>query len=95
MREVNMEEMTIEKEFQARVFFHQTTILGGYLMNEYINNEKAKGGIQLPDFILAQEADKATGRQIQRALEDGTFKTLYEKAWNSIKQDIPEYLKLL
>ena len=90
-----MEQMTLEQEFQARVFLHQTSILGGYIMNDIINTEKAKGGIQLPDFILIEEADKASNRIVQKALQDGTFTKLYENAWNNISSSIPEHLKLL
>ena len=90
-----MEQMTVEQEFQARVFLHQTSILGGYLMNDIINTEKAKSGIQLPDFILREEADKISNEVIQMAIKDGTFKALYEGAWDRIKADIPEHFKVM
>ena len=90
-----MEQMTLEQEFTARVFVHQTSILGGFIMTEYINSEKAKGGIQLPEPILIQEADKVSNQIIQDSIKDGTFTKLYESAWNRIKADIPEHLKVM
>ena len=88
-------ELTLEQEFMARAFFHKSTILGGYVMNKYINDEKAKGGITLPDPILMEQAEKISEQVVQESLRDGTFNQLYETAWKDISDRMPEYLKLL
>ena len=86
-------EKTLEQEFMERVFIHQTAILGGALMNDYIEREtkeQSNSEINLPEFMIKAKADKWSNKVMAEALQNGTFKVLYEKAWADIAEDLPE-----
>lgn len=85
---------TLEQEFMARLFTHQVAIVGGTLMHQYIEQEKAKGGVQLPDEVLRDMADKYSDQEIQKAMKNGTFTALYNKIWNELKDQIPDNTKV-
>ena len=84
-----------QEELQARIFMHKISILGGYLMKKYIDEEKAKGGIQIPDVNLEEMADTYSNQVMQQALEMGTFNDMYESAWEKLKNTLPEYVKVV
>lgn len=84
---------TLEEEFKAREFIHKTAIVGGALMQEYIiANSK---GVSLPPYIIKDNADKYSNKVMQKALQNGTFEALYDNIWNSLKDVLPEDLKLM
>lgn len=85
------ENLTLEKELQARIFMHKVSIAGGVLMKEYMDKELHK----LPNHIIQDQADEYSNGIIQQALQNGTFEILYENAWNKIKNTIPEHMKVL
>ena len=88
------EELTLEKELQARIFMHKITVTGGVLMKEYIEKEM-QGIIKLPNHIIKEQADQYSNGIIQQAIQNGTFDILYENAWDKIKNIIPENMKVL
>ena len=88
------ENLTLEKELQARIFMHKVSIAGGVLMKEYIEKE-LQGNIKLPNHIIKEQADEYSNGIMQQALQNGTFEVLYEDAWNKIKNTIPEHMKVL
>ena len=89
-----MEHLTLEKELYARIFLHKVAITGGTLMKQYIAKE-SQGDIKLPTSTLEEQADKYSNNRMQQAMQDGTFETLYQEAWESIKHTIPEYMKVV
>ena len=86
--------LTLEQELVARIFLHKVSITGGVLMKEYIDNQM-QGSIKLPVFQLEEQADKYSNSIIQKAMQNGTFDQLYERAWDKIKHDIPENLSVI
>lgn len=86
---------TLESELTKRIFIHQTGILGGYLMNKYIENEANKGGVQLPDFIIKMKASEHADEVMKEAMQNGTFINMYEEAWQHISQVLPENFTVL
>ena len=88
------ENLTLEKELQARIFMHKVSVTGGVLMKEYMDKE-LQGNIKLPNHIIQDQADEYSNGIIQQALQNGTFEVLYEVAWNKIKNTIPEHMKVL
>ena len=70
---------TLLEEFKAREFLHKVAIVGGAIMHNYMEEEKAKGGAQLPDFIIEEKAQAYSDRVIQKAMAMGTLNKLYEE----------------
>jgi hypothetical protein len=87
-----MNDITLEQELQARAFMHKVAIVGGVLMNAYI--QANCNGISLPPSIIEQHADEYSNKVIRYAIEHGTFESLYNNSWNSIKDNIPDDLNL-
>ena len=88
------ENLTLEKELQARIFMHKVSIAGGVLMKEYMEKE-LQGNIKLPNHIIKEQADEYSNGIIQQAMQNGTFEVLYENSWEKIKNTIPEHMKVL
>ena len=86
---------TLENEFTQRMFIHQSAILGGYLMNEYMERESKKGGVLLPEFIIKMQADEYSNKVMEEAIKEGTFIAMYEEAWKHISKTIPENFSVL
>lgn len=82
-------ETTFEKELLAREFQHKVIVLGAYITREYIR-EQTSGDIKLPEFMIEQQSSDFTMKQIHRHLTDGTFDKEYQKAWENIKNDLPD-----
>ena len=89
-----MKELTLEQELTARIFLHKVAIAGGVIMNEYIK-EQQTGSISIPSFALEDAADTYSNNIIRKALQDGTFENLYNNAWNSIVETMPEHTKVI
>ena len=94
MRESNMENLTLEQELVARVFMHKTAILGGVLMKNYID-EQTKGNVSIPLCMVEEVADQYSNSVMQKALRDGTFDSMYNDAWESIKEVMDEHTKVI
>lgn len=88
-------EQTLEQEFMARTFIHKAGILGGYFMHEYLQEHESSTGANLPPHILMKQADEYSNKLLQEAMEKGNFNTLYERAWELMKNEIPENTNLL
>jgi hypothetical protein len=88
-------ELTLEQELQARIFVHKTALVGGYIMQDFINKEMAKGGITLSLPLVQRMADEYSNRVMQHALRTGTFDDLYNKIWEKIAPIIPDNTKVL
>ena len=84
--------ITLEEEFKARKFMHQTAITAGYLMNKYINENSNKS---TPILEIIRKADEVSNKEVQEAIKEGKLSELYEKAWQEISEVIPENLNLI
>ena len=89
-----MENMTLEKELTARIMVHKMAIAGGVLMQQYLK-ENSTGSVNISEPLLMDLADEYSEGIIKQAMANGTFNTLYENAWEKIKNTIPEYTKAI
>ena len=89
-----MEELTLEQELTARIFLHKVAIAGGVIMDRYMK-EQQKGNINIPSFVLEDVADTYSNNVMQKAMQDGTFEELYNNAWSSIVETMPEHTKVI
>jgi hypothetical protein len=87
--------LTLEQELTARIMVHKMSIAGGVLMQDYMKSNYTAGGVNLPDSTLTDMADEYSEQVMKKAMENGTFNELYEKAWDKIKNTIPEYTKVI
>ena len=88
--------LTLEQELRARIFLHKASIAGGVLAREYIDRElQQESSVSIPKSQLEELADQYSNEIVQKAINEGTFNSLYENAWDKIKDTIPEYLKVL
>ena len=88
-----MNNITLEQELNSRVFLHKVAIVGGVLMRNYIVANST--GTQLPPHIIEHEADNYSNKIIQNSIKEGTFNNLYEKIYESLKDTLPDDLKLI
>ena len=82
-------ETTFERDLLARTFQHQYSILGAKLVLDY-KKQQSQGDIQIPAFMIEQQAMIYASNTIQQYMANGSFKEEYEKAWESIKDRIPD-----
>lgn len=87
--------ITLEQELRARIFLHQTVITRTCLAQQYMKDNYSKGSINLPTKCLEERAEEQADLIIQKAMKEGTFNSLYEKAWENIKNYLPEYTKVI
>ena len=87
--------LTLEQELTARIMVHKMAVTGGVLMQQYMESNYKAGGINLPNSTLTDMADDYSEQVMKKAMENGTFDELYEKAWDKIKHTIPEYTKVM
>ena len=82
--------LTLEQELTARIMVHKMSIAGGVLMQDYMNRNQG-----IPNFQLIDLADEYSEEVMKKAMENGTFDELYEKAWDKIKYKLDEYTKVI
>jgi hypothetical protein len=80
---------TLEQELLLRTFQHRYTILGAQLAEDYMK-QQTTGSIKIPTFIAEQQKMQYVSDTIQKYMEKGTFNEEYEKAWENIKERIPD-----
>ena len=80
---------TFERELLAREFQHKYSILGAKLMIDY-KKQQLKGDIKIPEFMIEQQGMIYVSNTIQKYMAEGSFISEYEKAWESIKDRIPD-----
>jgi hypothetical protein len=83
------EEMTIEKEFMLRAINHKLVMLGFYLSEEYIKNQTS-GDATIPNFVVQKQAPLVARANVERILLQGKLNEEYEKAWEEIKDRVPD-----
>ena len=82
-------EVTFELELLAREFQHKYAILGADIAMQY-KATQTTGAVKLPEFIVEQQSLKHVSDTIHEYKEKGTFDAEYEKAWEKIKDRIPD-----
>lgn len=80
---------TLEQELLLREFQHRYAILGAQLAEDYVK-QQTTGSTKIPTFIVEQQKMQYVSDTIQKYMEKGTFNEEYEKAWESIKNKIPD-----
>ena len=80
---------TVEQELLARQFQHKYTILGADLALKF-RDEQCRGDVALPEFMVEQQTMNYVSSKIRYFLEHGTFEKEYEKAYNNIKDILPD-----
>ena len=82
----------LEKELVARVFMHKVAICRGYITYNYMRDEKKKANKSaiLPDIFLEQQAQDYANSKIQNAMVTGVLDDLYNEAWESMKDVMPD-----
>jgi hypothetical protein len=93
-REEQQKELTLEQELVARIFLHKIAVTGGVIMDRYMK-EQQKGKVNLSEPLLEEMADAYSNKIMQDALLKGTFEELYNNAWNSIVETMPEHTKVI
>ena len=79
--------MELEEELKARIHVHKVGITGGVLVREYINTH-ANGNMKSPEVL--DMADEYSNNIMKKAMADGTFNALYERAWKQIRDILPQ-----
>lgn len=87
--------MKLEQELQARIFLHKVAIVKSTLAHAYITEEKARGGIMLAEPCLEDNAMEFADTIIQKLLENGELDNAYDKAWEEIKNYIPDNYSIM
>ena len=80
---------TLEQELLLREFQHRYAILGAQLAEDYMK-QQTTGSIKIPTFMVEQQKMQYVSDTIQKYMEKGTFNEEYEKAWESVKERIPD-----
>lgn len=80
---------TIEQELMLREFQHKYAILGAQLAEDYMK-EQTTGEVQLPVFMAEQQKMQYVSDTIQKYMAKGTFNDEYMKAWENLKDRIPD-----
>ena len=83
----------LEEEFKTREYLHRIGMIKAYLMNKYIKNEKGKRGAIFPIHILEEHASDYSNKIIQSIKGTEKFNDLYEEAWSTLSDKIPEHTK--
>lgn len=79
----------IEQELLLREFQHKYAILGAQLAEDYMK-EQTTGEVQLPVFMAEQQKMQYVSDTIQEYMAKGTFNDEYMKAWENLKDRIPD-----
>lgn len=79
----------IEQELMLREFQHKYAILGAQLAEDYMK-EQTTGEVKLPVFMAEQQKMQYVSDTIQEYMAKGTFNDEYMKAWEKVKDRIPD-----
>ena len=82
-------DMTVEQEFMLRATNHKLVMLGFCISEDYIK-EQTTGDVTIPEFIVKQQAPMVAREKVERILLSGKLNEEYEKAWDRVKDIIPD-----
>ena len=82
-------ELSFEQELFAREYAHKFSIIGAWIIEEEVKKQ-TEGEISVPQFIAEQQALKTVTDKVQECLANGTFEEVYNTAWESLKDRLPD-----
>ena len=82
-------EFTLGQELFAREYAHKFALIGAYIIEEEVKKQTT-GEVNIPIFIAEEQALKTVTDKIQEYLAKGTFEQVYEQAWESLKDRLPD-----
>lgn len=77
----------LNAELKARIQAHKIILTGGAIMREYLNSCNYKES--------AENAEEYTSQVMQQAMKNGEFNKLYDYAWNTLADEMPEHLRVI
>lgn len=81
-------QLPIETELKLRMLQHRYAILGAKLHEDFMKQQT--NGISIPEFMLGQQAMDYVSKKISEYMQDGVFIKEYEKAYESLKDRLPD-----
>lgn len=82
-------ELLFEQELKLRIFQHKTTMLMTELANQYIK-EQSTGEVNIPIFMTQEQAVQIASAKVQDIMAQGKLDEEYSKAWETLKDRIPD-----
>ena len=82
-------ELLFEQELKLRIFQHKTTMLMTDLANQYIASQ-TQGEINIPTFMTQEQAVQIASAKVQDIMAQGKLDEEYNKAWETLKDKIPD-----
>ena len=84
----DLKDIPVELELKARMFQHKVAITSAKLVEDY--KESQRGEINLPEFMTNEQAVEYAMKRVQEFLSKGTLNEEYERAYESLKDKLPE-----
>ena len=84
-----METLPLEQEFMLRATGHKLFMLGTFIKDEYIKSQ-TEGTNTIPQFIVEKQAPMVADERLKRILLEGKLNEEYEKAWEQVKDRLPD-----
>ena len=82
-------EQTVELGMLARIFQHKFSIIGAYIMENYMR-EQTTGSVKVPEFMAKEQLVELVPNLIHEYLEKGVFEEKYLEAYEAIKDRLPD-----
>lgn len=76
------------RELKIRKYKHQFAILGAKIYLDFMKEQTT--GISIPTFMLKEQAMQHVTDTMHEYLQDGVFVQEYEKAYESLKDRLPD-----
>ena len=83
-----LQQIPMEFELKLRVWQHQVAITSAHLIEEYKKSQA--GEVSIPQFITDQQASEYAMQKIHEYQANGTLQEEYIKAYDSIKDRLPD-----
>lgn len=80
---------TFETELSNRIFNHKACTVMARIAKQYID-EQSKGAVNLPMYIIQEQAVDLANALTQRIVLNGTLNEAYEEAWGQLSPNIPD-----
>ena len=87
-------EMTVEQEFMLRATNHKLVMLGFKISEDFMKSQ-TEGNTTIPEFMAREQALRMSKNEVARILLEGKLNEEYEKAWEEIKEVIPDDFKII
>ena len=84
----NLQIIPIETELKLRMLQHRYAILGAKLHEDFMKQQTT--GVSIPTFMAKEQAMQYVSDTIAEYMKDGVFIQEYEKAYESLKDRLPD-----